>query len=222
MQAPFSCTPVTFNEIETAISPARLGRYLNAASGDKQRALRLYVWNARLCEELYLPLQTAEIAVRNAVHSALVNHYGQGWYSRQAFIDVLPDRYKEEVKKTALDEQLRRAWLFTGDHVVAGMTFGFWVHLLSVNFDHLLWKNGMEAAFTQIPAHVGRLQVYDRVDRLRNFRNKVMHHYAIFDLDPLDEHKNAMNIIGWASDSLQWYVRELSNPQAVMANKPKA
>lgn len=204
-----------------ALSPARLGRYMNAAQGDKQRALRLYVWNARLCEALYLPFQTAEIATRNAIQDALINHYGQGWYSRQAFIDVLPDRYKEELNKTALDEQLRRAASFTRDHVVAGMTFGFWVHLLSVNFEHLLWKNGMGVAFRNIPAHVGRLQVYDRVNRLRNFRNKVMHHYAVFDHDPLGEHKNAMDIIGWASDALQWYARELSNPQAVMAAKPK-
>lgn len=194
---------------------------MNAAAGDKQRALRLYVWNVRLCEELYLPLQTAEVAVRNAVHGSLIARYGKGWYSRQAFIDVLPDRYKEEVKKTALDEQMRRAAAFTGDHVVAGMPFGFWVHLLSVNFDHLLWKNGMGAAFACIPAHVGRRQVYDRVNRLRNFRNMVMHHYAIFDQDPLEEHKNAMNIIGWVSEGIQWYVRELSNPQAVMVSKPK-
>lgn len=221
MQAPFSCTPLVLNDIETAISSARLGRYLNAAAGDKQRALRLYVWNVRLCEELYLPLQTAEVAVRNAVHSALVTHYGRGWYSRPAFIDVLPDRYKAEVAKTTLDEQMRRAGMFTGDHVVAGMPFGFWVHLLSMSFDHLLWKNGMGAAFANIPAHVGRLQVFDRVDRLRKFRNKVMHHYAIFDQDPLEEHKNAMNIVSWASDGLQWYVRELSNPQTVMAGKPK-
>ena len=117
---------------------------MNAAKGDKQHALRLYVWNARLCEALYFPMQTAEVAVRNAIHSALIAQYGMGWYSRNAFIDVLPDRYKDEVRKVTRDEQLRRASSFTGDHVVAGMTFGFWVHLLSGNFDHLLWKGGMK------------------------------------------------------------------------------
>jgi hypothetical protein len=217
----FSCTPAVLNEIETALSPARLGRYLNAAKGDRQLALRLYVWNARLCEELYLPMQTAEVAVRNAIDAALVGQYGRGWYSNHALIDVLPDRYKEEVAKVTRQEQLRRAAAFTGDHVVAGMTFGFWVHLLSGNFDHLLWKNGMQTAFRAIPGHVGRRQVYDRVDQLRAFRNKVMHHYAIFDQKPLKEHANAMNIIGWVSENLQWFARELTNPQAAMAARPK-
>src|SRR4051812_32174350 len=108
MQAPFSCTPAVLNEIETALSPARLHRYLNAAGGDKHLALRLYVWNARLCKELYLPLQTAEICVRNVVHNTLSRKYGAGWYSNHKFIDVLPDRYKEEIARTVLDEQNSR------------------------------------------------------------------------------------------------------------------
>ena len=34
-----------------------------------------------------------------------------------------------------------------------------------------------------------------------------MHHYAIFDQDPIAEHNNAMNIVQWASDYLHWYAR---------------
>jgi hypothetical protein len=221
MQAPFSCTPAVLNEIETALSPARLGRYLNAAGGDRHLALRLYVWNARLCEELYLPLQTAEICVRNVVHYTLARKYGLGWYSNHKFIDVLPDRYKDEMARTVLEEQSGRMAAFTGDHVVAGLKFGFWVHLLTKNFQHLLWQQGMRRSFGNIPPDIDREQVYERVNRLRAFRNKVMHHYAIFDRHVLDEHQNAMDIINWTSSDLHWFARQLVNPQAAMAARPR-
>jgi hypothetical protein len=221
LQAPFSCTPEVLKEIETALSTARLRRYLNAAGGDPHLALRLYVWNARLCEELYLPLQTAEICIRNVVHYTLTRKYGPGWYSNHKFIDVLPDRYKEEVARTVRDEQNSRMGAFTVDHVVAGMKFGFWVHLLTKNFQHLLWQQGMGRSFPNISPEVDREQVYTQVDRLRSFRNKVMHHYAIFDRHVLDEHANAMDIIRWTSEHLHWFARQLVNPQAAMAKKPR-
>jgi hypothetical protein len=221
VQAPFSCTPAVLNEIETALSAARLRRYLNAAGGDKHLALRLYVWNVRLCEELYLPLQTAEICVRNVVQQTLIRKYDAGWYSNHKFIDILPDRYKREVTGTVREEQNSRAAAFTGDHVVAALRFGFWVHLLTKNFQHLLWQQGMQRSFPNIPVGVDREQLYRKVDRLRAFRNKVMHHYAIFDQHVLDEHQNAMDIILWTSEGLHWFARQLVNPQAAMAARPR-
>ena len=73
MQLTFSCTPSALKNIEGTISPARLGRYAGSAGVDKQKALQLYVWNARLCEAFYLPIQLCEVAIRNAIHGALEN-----------------------------------------------------------------------------------------------------------------------------------------------------
>lgn len=67
MQEPFSCIADTLDAIEATISPARLKRYIPTAKGDRQLALRLYLWNVRICEAFYFPLQTAEIAARNAI-----------------------------------------------------------------------------------------------------------------------------------------------------------
>ncbi len=167
-------------------------------------------------------MQTAEVAVRNAIQTVLMEQYGAGWYSNQALINVLADRYKDKLRETTLKEQGDRGVAFTGDHVVAALPFGFWTHLLSPGFQHLLWKNGMHVGFANIPNHVGRRQVHDRVDRLRNFRNKVMHHYAIFHHHVLDEHTNAMNIIGWVSADLEWFAKQLTNPQVAMAARPRA
>lgn len=221
MQAPFSVIPTTLDQIEGSLSPARLERYLDATNGDKQLALRTYAWNARLCSEIYFPLQTAEIVVRNVIHHTLTRRYGAGWYSRKAFIDVLPNRHKEELEHRVFDEQMKRQSVFTVNHVVAALPFGFWCQLLTKNFEPLLWQQGMRRSFPNVPAHYPREELYLRLEKLRRFRNKVAHHYAIFDQHVIREHQNALGIIGWVSHDMQWYVRQMVNPQALMAQRPR-
>jgi hypothetical protein len=60
-----------------------------------------------------------EACVCNAIHYTLVRRYGAGWYSNHRLIDVLPDRYKEEVRAITLAEQDARMAAFTGARVVA-------------------------------------------------------------------------------------------------------
>ena len=223
MQPLFSCTPPVLNEIETAISPARLARYMRASRGDKQLALRLYMWNARLCQEFYLPLQTAEICVRNAISSILVRRFGRGWYSNHRLINVLPDRHKMALNSTVMDEQMDRGEYFTGDHVIAAMTFGFWSNLLTRNYGHILWQSpGIQRVFVHAPPQVTQSDLYDHLEVIRGLRNDVAHHYAIFDKRALERHQSAMDVIGWVSPHMQWMVRQMVNPQRVMAARPAA
>ena len=42
---PFSYTDETLDELETALSRARPSTYLDAAGGDRERAIRLHAWN---------------------------------------------------------------------------------------------------------------------------------------------------------------------------------
>src|SRR5437868_3775751 len=130
MQPPYSCVPGTFSAIEGSLSPARLGRYLNAAGGDKHLALRLYVWNARMGEAFYLPSQIAEVCIRNAIHKALCSKHGPQWFNLAAFRCTLPNRLRDELDKVIDSERGAYGAGMTADHIVSGLTFGFWSHLL--------------------------------------------------------------------------------------------
>ena len=220
MQTPFSLVSAVITEIERVISPARLARFGRAVGGDRNRALRLYVWNARLCEELYLPLQLAEVAVRNGVHAALTSRFGPAWYASAAFTGQLTDRYRKELSDTVADEQQARGAGFTIDHVVGSMTFGFWVHMLTSRYDNQLWHNGMATAFPNIHPVVTRHIVHNKTDQLRRFRNRVFHHFAIFDRSPMAEWANLLKVLDWASQDAVWLVKELANPAAVNNAKP--
>ena len=86
---PFSYTEETLTEIEAALSHERLQPYLDAAGGDRVRALRLYLWNTAVSAAFYGPLQGLEVVLRNAIHRQLSERYGSAWYAN---LDVGLDR----------------------------------------------------------------------------------------------------------------------------------
>lgn len=58
-------------DVEQSLSAARMAPYLRAAGGNRDVAGRLYVWNARAASAFHLPLQIAEVGLRNRVDRAL-------------------------------------------------------------------------------------------------------------------------------------------------------
>jgi len=207
-------------ELERVISPARLARFSRAVQGEHNRAIRLYLWNSRICSEFYLPLQIVEVATRNGIHNALTLRFGTSWYASPAFTPQLTQRYQDELAKTVLDEQKARGSSFTVDHVVGSMTFGFWVHLLTTRYTTLLWPNGFADAFPLAHPVVSQHIIHSSINQLRKFRNRVFHHYAIFDANPTSEYANILKVLGWVSNDAVWLVKELSNPASVIGRRP--
>jgi len=219
MQHAFSCLPHTLNAIEQAMSPARFKRFLPAAKGNRLLALRLYLWNSRLCEAFYLPTQLAEVTTRNAIHKPLIKRFSATWYENTGFINVLPPRYQTEIKDVVREQKKARGTLFTADHVIGALSFGFWCNLLTASYEHHLWAVGVIQAF---PGSRGltRQDIWNRVDRLRRFRNKIAHHYAIFDFPLSDELANTGEVIGLVCQHTQWFINEIAHVQRTLSRKP--
>lgn len=62
------------------LSNERLTRYIQLAPHDREKQLALYVWNAKLSESLYTPIQGLEVITRNYFHKNLTNSFGEEWY----------------------------------------------------------------------------------------------------------------------------------------------
>jgi hypothetical protein len=219
MQYPWSPVPKALAGIEKTMSPARLARF-TPGSGDKNHALRIFVWNARLCEEFYIPLQMTEVSLRNGITRRLVGQYGNDWFQDHRFITTIPDRHKDEIREVTASEKMKRGGSFTGDHVIAGLSFGFWLNLMGNSVAHILWKQSLYAPFPNLPAGVTRNDIYLRLDQFRKFRNAVMHHYAIFDKGPVAEYQNIRTLVGWMCSDTLWLMHELANPAAIIQQRP--
>lgn len=220
MQYLFSCTPAVFAEIESSLSAIRLSRYMSTAKNDKQRALRLYIWNARLCETFYLPIQIAEVAARNAVLQPLVRRFGQDWYQDHRLIALLPPRLQQELEDAVDKERRRHGRSLSSGHVVSALSLGFWVALMGTSYTSHLWHNGIKGSFPNATAAEDQAAVHMMLDEMRKLRNDIMHHAAIFDRRPQAKMANVMKIISLISVETHAYVERLNRLQTVLNERP--
>ena len=118
----------------------------------------------------------------------------------------------------------RGAGVLTADRFVASMSLGFWVRLVgrggSVNggrkadYDRTLWRPALHRAF---PGHPRR-EVQQRLDRLRQLRNRIAHHEPIFDRDLKKDHDGLLEAVGWISSEVRAWIELHSNlPDALRA-----
>jgi hypothetical protein len=223
MQGQFSFVQNTFNQIEQTISPERLARYLPDALGDKQLALRLYLWNARISETFYFPIQTAEVAVRNAIKKPLEKKYGNQWYKEGKFTNLLSDYKKNELSKVIrLETGKRGEAVLTQNHIVAGLSFGFWVGLMASAFKNHIWVNGINQSFPNAKAEDDQKSIFNKLEKMRCFRNQIMHHYAIFDKKPQTEYQNILAISKLICDDTHWLIKRCSNVGQTLNKRPTA
>lgn len=219
MQLSFSLTPESLKDFECAIAPARLARFADD-SACLHKAMRCYVWNARLCEEFYLPLQTAEVCVRNAIAATLERRFTRNWHLGTSVPGLLTEKYRTHLEEVVKREAARKGDAMTVDHVISGLTFGFWVNLMTARYSNLLWQQGVRRCFPSAPPELGLNDAHSKIDQLRKFRNKVAHHFAIYDQSPLREYNNLLEVLGWVSPTSVWFVKQMSNPAKVINQRP--
>lgn len=194
---------------------------MSSAGVDKQMALQLYVWNGRLCEAFYLPTQICEVAIRNAIQNALKNKHGENWFERGVFLCTLPDRLRDELGNVMRTERSAYGHGMTVNHIVSGLSLGFWVHLLTKNYDGVLWPDNFPLVFPNKPENVGRDQLYGMVDNLRIHRNRIAHHKPVFDRRPTAELKNLMTLIEWICDDTSWFAKAISAVPQTINQRPR-
>lgn len=220
---PFSVTAAVLVNLQGALSTERLSRYYPAANNDPQLALRLYVWNARLCEAFYFPCQMAEVTVRNALHRALAAHFGRAdWYRDQSFLNQSPRPLVDEIFRVMHQKSKDHGGLATHNHMISGLSFGFWTHMLTINFERCgVWPRQIPAAFPFAPCGQTRQAIYNKIDLVRKFRNRIAHQGAIFDKRPQKMHQEIMDVIGWSCEDARWLAASLSRLSQVINARPR-
>ena len=75
-QAHFVYDAQTLAGLDATLSASRLKSYLKATNQDREMAIKMYLWNARMAKAFLFPLQVAEVTTRNAIHSSLSRLFG--------------------------------------------------------------------------------------------------------------------------------------------------
>ena len=218
----FSYADETLDELETALSRERLSTYLDAAGGDRQRAILLHAWNTAVSAAFYGPLQGLEVMLRNAMHRRLAERYGPAWYD-----DPGAGLDRGAVKRIAgARSKLARDGHGDDPHrVVVTLSFGFWVSLLGpggrteagrkANHEMTLWRPALRGAFAH-RATLTRRQAHHPLDTLRILRNRVAHHEPIFARDLTADHARILDVAGWISPAVRTWIEHHSRAPAVI------
>jgi hypothetical protein len=172
-------------------------------------------------ESFHISLHFAEIVCRNAINNRLLSRFGPTWFHNATFIKVMDRRFSDELADAVEVELKQHDDNMTAHHIVSALTYGFWQHLLTKRFDRMLWSNGgLRHSFPNIPNRLGRQDLYDAVESVRRWRNRIAHHRAIFDKGPMAKHQHALEIIQWVCGDTGHWVASVSTVPSVLGLRP--
>lgn len=221
----FSYTDAMIDALETSLSPERMAKYVTRAGRDRGKAVQLYTWNTAVSASFYGPLQGLEVALRNAMHEELSRKYGEDWYDNPA---AGLDAGTEGRVAAARSDLLRDGYPDDPPHVVAALSFGFWVALLGpggrlrtggkANYDMTIWRASVYRAFPNV--RLSRKVAHAPLDFLRTFRNRIAHHEPILDRHLAADYANLLKVVGWISAETKIWIEHHSRVLTVLAQSP--
>jgi hypothetical protein len=182
--------------ILATLSRPRFDSYVRAAHGDVDAAVRLYWWNIEVSTAFYGLLHCLEVALRNALHTQLCNQFGRSDWWSAAPLSADGARTIVVAKRKLLQ---RGTPARTADDIVAQLTFGFWVSLVSRGrgYDRSLWVPALHKAF---PHYAGpRRSLHDNLVAMLLLRNRMMHYEPIHHRDLAADRAKIYRILGYLS-----------------------
>ena len=205
--------------IETTISSDRMKTYLTAAGFDRIRALRLYLWNARMSESYYFPLQCAEVTLRNSIHELLTEIYDAEWPFNLGFKALVGEDIMKAITKA--QQRIEQAgYAVSAPRIVSGLSFDFWASLFANRFDRPLWQTTLRDTFPHLPGGISRRDLRDLVKSIKAFRNRVAHHEPIIKVDHSLIHTNILRLIRFRCAETAAWVNHHSRVPSVIRERP--
>jgi hypothetical protein len=222
---------MNFNEFNSHISSHRISRYLTASTGNKARAKSLYKANLSVSQSFYSLLSITEVILRNNLNNNLSVHFADpNWISTQKTGFMVDPSLTYQHKRTGVPKTNR--FLFgevekaerrirkkrvavTSGRIIAEQTFSFWSDLFTVHHYKLL-KGKPIQIFNHLPAGIGRKEVYDKLNEIRLFRNRIYHNEPVCFVGNTinfyhceQNYQNIVDVLNWIEPNLIRWIGSL-------------
>jgi hypothetical protein len=205
--------------LKASLSPDRLGTYLTAAGFATDRALRLYIWNAQIGEAFHLPIQGAEVGLRNCVNAGLVFQFGPRWWESPLFLGKA-DRQRKKDLDTASARIANRKRQKVMGQMVANLSFGFWVGMLQPRYNPDVWSAHLRTSFPNLPTDRSRYNLAASAKRTADLRNRIWHHEPIFRMNLSEEYRSVMELLSWICPIKAAWLRPHCRVPQLLRQKP--
>lgn len=205
-----------FDEVREALSRERLASYLRESEGSLHQALELYRWNQDVAGALLRPLCDLEVTLRNSLQRelAVINH-PEPWWTTSALCSDAKISTDLERAKTALSREGKPV---SAGGMVAQVSFGFWIALVSNRFDMTLWRRGLHRAF---PHYRGpRRPLHRDLQRLLGLRNRIGHHEPIHHRHLAADRRTVHRLLGYLSPAMQLWGQQEDRFSQLVSCRP--
>lgn len=218
---PDPMSPALMTAFSRTVSHERWRTYLQPAGFDQNRALRLYLWNVAVGQSFHFPLQSAEVALRNVVHSALQSRFGPDWWQDAGCRAVLDPSAIVDMTKAADRHRRKYNAEPSTAQIVASMTIGFWASLLKRRYDRPIWDHEAARAFPHLafPDTIGT--VHRLAMDVQELRNRIFHHEPLIGRNLTADYSDVIRLIGWICDDTRAWVRLHSSVPRVIRDRPR-
>ncbi|MCZ9344618.1 hypothetical protein NGM37_43415, partial [Streptomyces sp. TRM76130] len=156
---------------------------------------------------------------RNAVHHQLAFAYHRDAWWTKAPLNANGQRLVAKARSKCERRGLVPA---PPDSMVAELSFGFWVSLVSggSRYDRLFWVPTVHKAF---PHYSGRRDVlYDGLWSLVLLRNRIMHHEPVHHRDLAADHAKIYRMIGYLDPELSKEAQAMDRFPSVLEGRRDA
>lgn len=207
--------------IEKALSTVRLQPHLRAANGQKEKALKIYQLNLKLCAEIYPSLNIFEITFRNRMNHVLKTTYGSDWLEDKV---LMKSHELESIDKAKRKVRKYRKPLSI-DRIVPELSLGFWTTLIiKSEYRKSIFDQCIEEIFPYaLPGDRDFTKIAPRFQtEILYLRNRVFHHEPIWSINYNVEEKYQYlcQVLRWMSPEVHDWLKTYDNfPQQHLAFK---
>jgi hypothetical protein len=209
------------------LSRPRYYRYLIATVNSKDRAKILYNANIRLAQAFHPILSQFEVVLRNSLNIILSAHFiDTDWIINQKNGFMRDHSLKNShyflktcVQKTETKLQ-KRGIPITSGKIISDQSFGFWLAFFLSHHYSLVGGQPIHI-FPHKPANENRASIYDKLDKIKDFRNRVNHCEPICFVGHNIDCNEALNIrttiyalIEWIDPNLIPFFEDIENIQS--------
>ena len=212
-------SPHPMHALSEIISHLRIGTYLKASGQDADRALSLYLWNAKMGEAFHLPIQSYEVGLRNRVSDGIQAVFGPDWWCDPSFIKEAGGKRVRDIKLVLNRLKSKNVPPDTGQ-LVAGLSFGFWIAMLDGRYNINIWSAQLRTAFPHLPDDVNRKILHARSTKIADFRNRISHHEPIFKRNLSLDYSMCMEGLKWLCPTKASWIKPHCRVSAMMREKP--
>ena len=220
---------LSIGSLRNALSAERLSAYALPEDTDEVDSVARYLWNLALCSALQPVLHTLEVTVRNhlfKISRRIVDETTLSFDKVPCWLDARPSLLADRERQTV--EQAKTTmgnWgsPMTNGRLVSVLGFGFWVSLCKRPYEQgriggpRLWPELAKRGFPHLPkAKRTRSQVFHALDPLRDLRNRVSHHEAVWDRKLNRSHQEILKTIAWINRDLAATLKAHSPLPAVL------